>query len=62
MVTGSLIKIVITLVGLLWTMGLLIVGLTKKNKKELKHAGLIFAGTWTLLIIITVVEFLIASK
>jgi hypothetical protein len=62
MLTGSLIKIVITLVGLLWTMVLLIVGLTKKNKKKLKHAGLIFAGTWTLLIIITVVEFLIASK
>jgi hypothetical protein len=35
MVTGSLIKIVITLVGLLWTIGLLIV---------------------------TVIEFLIASK
>jgi hypothetical protein len=62
MVTGSLIKIVITLAGLLWTIGLLIVGLIRKNKKKLKHAGLIFAGTWTLLIIITVVEFLIASK
>jgi hypothetical protein len=62
MVTGSLIKIVITLVGLLWTIALLIVGLTRKNKKKLKQAGLIFAGTWTLLIIITVIEFLIASK
>lgn len=62
MVTGSLIKIVIALVGLLWTMGLLIVGLTRKNKNKLRQAGLIFAGTWTLLITITVIEFLIARK
>ena len=62
MVAGSLIKIGITLVGLLWAMYLLIVGLTKKDKGKLKKAGLIFAGTWTLLIIITVIEFLIASK
>ena len=62
MVIGSLIKIVIALVGLLWTMGLLIVALTRKNKKKLKQAGFIFVGTWTLLIIISVIEFLILSK
>ena len=62
MVTGSLIKILLTIVGLLLTMGLLILGLIKKNKKKVKQAGLIFIGTWCLLIIITVIEFLIVNE
>ncbi len=62
MVTGSLIKIVITLIGLIWTIGLLILGLTKKDKKKLKLSGLFFVGTSTLLIIVTIIEFIIASN
>jgi len=62
MVAVSLIKIGITLVGLFVSMGLLIFGLLKKDKGKLKQAGLIFAGTWVALILISVIEFLIARK
>lgn len=60
MVTASLIKILITLLGLLGTFGLLIWGLITKDKSKYKRAGLLFVGTWVILIVITIIEFAVA--
>ena len=59
MVTISLIKILITLLGLLGSFGILIWGLITKDKNKYKRAVLIFAGTWVILIVITIIEFVV---
>jgi hypothetical protein len=60
MVTVSLIKILITLAGLLGTFGLAILGLVTKDKSKIKRAGILFVGTWVILILITIIEFAVA--
>jgi hypothetical protein len=60
MVTVSLIKILVTLLGLLGTFGILIAGVITKDKSRYKRAGLLFAGTWVILILITIIEFAVA--
>lgn len=59
MVVVSFIKIGLALLGLLGTFWFLIVGLISKDKSNFNRAGVIFAGTWVILIAITVIEFAI---
>jgi hypothetical protein len=49
----------IAFVGLLATMGLILAGLIKKDKKRFRQAGLIFVATFSLLVIIALLEFLL---
>jgi hypothetical protein len=62
MTLGTAVKFIIGLIGIIWTITLLVGGLIKKDNKRLKKAGLIFIGTFSILIILGAIEFLILSK
>ncbi len=59
MLVGSLMKILITIIGLFWTFALVFLALMKKEKSKLKKAGIIIFGTGILLVIIILFEFVI---
>jgi hypothetical protein len=37
-------------------------GISQRNKRKIKKAGLIFLSTWVVIILITGIEFIIAAK
>ena len=62
MTLGTVIKFILGLIGIIMTIVLLSMGLIKKDNKRLKRAGLIFLGTWLILIVLTAIEFLIQAN
>lgn len=57
MAIGSILKFALGFSGIATTLILLISGLATKNKRKLKKSGLVFLGTWLLLIILAAIEF-----
>ena len=62
MTLGTILKFVIGLGGIVTTLVLLTIGLAKKDKKKLKKAGLVFLGTFVLLLVLGVIEFVILAN
>ena len=46
MALGTILKLFVGIIGIIWSIALLIGGIIKKNNKRLKKAGLIFIGTF----------------
>ncbi|MGE0773392.1 MAG: hypothetical protein AB7K37_16890 [Cyclobacteriaceae bacterium] len=59
MTLGSILKFGLGFVGIVTTLVLLTAGLVKKDNKKIKKAGLIFLGTWVILILLGTLEFLV---
>lgn len=57
MAMGAILKFLIGFIGVITTLFLLVTGLIKKDKRKLGRAGLVFVGTWVILIALTVIEF-----
>ena len=62
MALGTIIKLILGLIGIVATMVLLVMGLIKKDNKRLKRAGLIFLGTFLTLIVLGTIEFLFLAN
>jgi uncharacterized membrane protein YozB (DUF420 family) len=62
MAIGTILKFALGFIGIIMTLVLLITGLVKKDTKKLKKAGLIFGGTWLILIILGTIEFLFLAN
>lgn len=62
MTIGSILKFLLGLVGITTTLVLLVGGLLKKDNKKLKKAGLMFLGTWVILIVLGTIEFLFLAN
>jgi len=62
MALGTLVKFVIGLGGILSTLIILTIGIARKDNDKVKRAGLIFAGTWVLLLVLAGIEFVILSN
>lgn len=61
MALGTIIKFILGLIGITWTIILIVGGLIKKDNKRLKKSGLILLGTFAILIVLGIVEFLVLS-
>lgn len=57
MVFMSILKFALGFTGIIVTLVTMVTGLVKKDQSRLKKAGLVFIGTWGILILLTVVEF-----
>ncbi|MCB0541174.1 MAG: hypothetical protein KDE33_26945 [Bacteroidetes bacterium] len=62
MAIGTLIKVALGLVGITWTIVLLVGGLINKDNKRLKKGGLVFLGTWVILLVLGAIEFAIIAQ
>ena len=59
MAIGTLLKFIIGLAGIVLTLVFIIMGIVRKDNSKLKKGGLIFLGTWVILIVLGTLEFLI---
>lgn len=59
--TLTILKAIILITGLGLTAANFFPGISNNNKQKLKKAGAFFLITWLFVIIITVIEFMIAS-
>lgn len=57
----TILKVIVCLVGFSLTSINLIKGIPSRNKMKLKRGGVIFALTWVLIVLITVVELYMVS-
>ena len=62
MAIGTIFKFLLGFIGVITTLVLLVTGLMKKDNKKLKRAGLVFAGNWVILILMTAIEFFLLAN
>jgi len=62
MAIGTILKFSLGLIGITTTVVLLVIGLLKKDNRKVKKAGLIFLGTWVIVIVLGTIEFLFMAK
>lgn len=58
---SAILGALIGFVGLVCTIGLIVVGLVEKDKKRFRQAGLVFVATISLLVIISLLELLVIA-
>jgi hypothetical protein len=56
MAIGTILKVLLGLIGIVLTLVLLILGLVKKDNKKLKRAGLVFVMTVGISILLSAIE------